>query len=207
MVTLRLLGPQLARQHGVTGWLASPALNRLHRDVNARAVAELAPTSGETVADIGFGGGIGLRMLLDAVGPAGAVHGVELSALSVGRARLLYRAAVSGGRLSLHEAPVEHLPLAPGTLDGALTVNTIHHFADLDVAFRSIAETLRPGGRLVLAFPDPGRQAALPLTSRHRHRPRPREEVERSLRDAGLLPGPQPTRSGIYRIVRATRST
>src|ERR1700710_260614 len=66
MRTLGLLGPQLARQHGLAGWLASPALNRLHREVITASVTALATTPGSTVADIGFGGGIGLRLLLRA---------------------------------------------------------------------------------------------------------------------------------------------
>jgi arsenite methyltransferase len=206
MRTLALLGPQLGLQHGAVGWIASPALNRLHRDVIRAAIDLLDPVPGETVADVGFGGGIGLRMLLTEVGARGAVHGVEVSELSVNRAKLLYRSAIRRGRLHVHQAPVEALPMAAGSVDALLTANTIHHFADLGTAFRSIAEVLKPGGRLVVAFPDPTRQQALPLTSRHRHHPRPLHEVLDALREAGLEPGPVERPFGaVYHLVLATR--
>lgn len=50
------------------------------------AVDLAAPIQGQVVADLGFGGEVGLRLLLDRVGPYGRVHGIDLSADMVKRA-------------------------------------------------------------------------------------------------------------------------
>jgi arsenite methyltransferase len=183
---LAILGPQLGRQRGPVGWVAGAALNRLHRVVIADSVALLAPAPGAVVADVGFGGGLGLRQLLDAVGPQGTVHGVEITDLAIRRASWTFRADVRQGRLVLHQAPVADLPLADGSLSGLVTVNTIHHFDDLGAAFRAIAAALEPAGRLVVGFPDPDRQRAGKVAATHGHRPRSLSEVKAELEAAGL---------------------
>jgi arsenite methyltransferase len=184
--TLAVLGPQLGYQHGPMGWVATTALNRIHHAVISTSVATLAPSPGETAADVGFGGGLGLGLLLDAVGPQGQVHGVEISDLPLQRARLRYRSAARTGRLHLHKAPVADLPLPDGSVDALMTVNTIHHFSDLGAAFRAVAAALTTSGRFVVAFPDPDRMRDLPVTATHRHRPRPLEEIRTELGAAGL---------------------
>src|SRR3954447_9450604 len=137
--TITLLGPQLGFQQGPMGWVAAPALNRLHRQVIAAAAAALRVRAGERAADIGYGGGLGLELLLDAVGPTGTVHGVEISDLTIRPARLQFRGAIRQDWLRLHQARVTDLPLPDGSLDALMTVNTIHHFDDLAAAFASVA--------------------------------------------------------------------
>ena len=61
-------------------------LNRANRAIVAAAVDALAPAQGQVVADIGFGGGLGLAMLLDRVGSTGGVHGVDISRVMLDRA-------------------------------------------------------------------------------------------------------------------------
>src|SRR4051794_36479524 len=184
--TVTLLGPQLGFQRGPMGWVAAPALNRLHRHVIAAAASALQAGPGERVADIGYGGGLGLELLLDAVSPTGTVHGIEISDLTIRRAGLQFRSAIRQGRLQLHPARGPALPLPDDSLDAVMTVNTIHHFNDLAAAFASVARVLAPGGRAAVAFPDPTRQRTNPATTRHAHWVRDVAEVEAELVRAGL---------------------
>jgi len=102
--------------------------------------------AGQVAADIGFGGGVGLRLLLEQVGPKGHVNGVELSLTMLKASERRYRAASAEGRLALQAGSIGDLPLENESLDGLITVNTAYFVEDLEGAFREIARVLRPSG-------------------------------------------------------------
>jgi hypothetical protein len=56
----------------------------------------------ETARPRGFGGGVGLRTLLDCVGPEDLVHRVDFSDTMLAMARGRYRQEIARGRLTLH---------------------------------------------------------------------------------------------------------
>ena len=56
------------------------------------------------------------------------------------------------GRFVYVAANLYHLPLAPGSMDTALTVRVLHHVADIPAALNQIAAILRPSGSFVLEF-------------------------------------------------------
>jgi arsenite methyltransferase len=188
------------------GWVAAAALNRIHRDVITASVEALDPRPGAAVADIGFGGGLGLELLLAQVGERGVVHGVEITDLTIRRARRQFGDATRTGRLHLHKAEIADLPMTSGSIDGVMTVNTIHHFDDLAAAFRAVARVLAPGGRCVVAFPDPERQRQMPMAATYGHRLRPVIEVEQELGAAGLhLTDVQRTYADVYVLLLAEK--
>jgi ubiquinone/menaquinone biosynthesis C-methylase UbiE len=158
-------------------------LNRANRAAVAVAVDVLAPAPGQVVADIGFGGGLGLALLLDRVGPTGRVHGVDISHVMLDRARRRHRHAVAAGQLVLHEASMTDLPLADASIEAAMTVNTIYFVPDN--AFAELARTLSPTGRLVLGLGDPDAMARDPVTA-HAFRLRPITELQAALTAAGM---------------------
>ncbi|GAA0899980.1 hypothetical protein Vau01_093360 [Virgisporangium aurantiacum] len=160
-------------------------LNRANRNAVAAAVDALAPAPGNVVADIGFGGGMGLALLLDRVGSTGRVHGVDISPVMLDRVRYRHRRAVADGRLALHEASMTDLPLPDGSLDAAMTINTIYFVPD--TVFAELARALSPTGRLVLGLGDPDAMRRDPVTA-HGFRLRPLAEVHAALTAAGLTP-------------------
>jgi methylase of polypeptide subunit release factors len=92
---------QLGQPSGVRGrWVVS-GLNRRNRKTIDTAVAELGEGSGLALADVGFGGGIGLRILLDRP-ETRMVEGIDISPTAVGAAERTYGNEVSTGRLRLH---------------------------------------------------------------------------------------------------------
>jgi len=106
----RPLAKQLGDPSGLMGSVVANKLNQRNRNSIAGAVSALACTGSESVADIGFGGGLGLELRMEAVGGSGQVHGVEPSASMVARAKKAFGADVANGRLVLHEGTMDRLP-------------------------------------------------------------------------------------------------
>ena len=174
------MATQLGRPHGLVGKLViARMLNRGNRGTVTAAVDALAPVTDETVADIGFGGGVGLGLLL---ARAACVHGVDLSPAMIARAAARWRGE---DRLRLHTGSITALPLDTASLDGAICVNTVYFVADLATAFNELARVLVPGGRLVLGIADPAAMAEMPHIG-HGFRLRPVTELLAALADAGL---------------------
>lgn len=179
------LAAQLGRPDGLRGRLVARMLNRANRANVAAAVAAAGLVPGQTGADIGFGGGVGLPLLLDRVGPTGHVHGIDPSPTVLDRAARAFRQQTRSGLLTLQAGSITALPLPDACLDAAITVNTVYFVADLDLAFAELARTLRPDGRAVLGIGDPDAMAASPVTTTG-FTIRPVDEVVVTLVRAGL---------------------
>ncbi len=159
------LAGQLGNPHGLLGKGVAAMLDRGNRAMVAGAVeaAEVAP--GAAAADIGFGGGVGLSLLLDRVGAGGTVHGVEISPDMLARARSRFVSEVGAGRLRLLTGSLTELPLADAAVDAAITVNTVYFVPELDRACAELARVVRPGGRVVVGIGDPAAMARMPFTA------------------------------------------
>ena len=174
---------QLGEPTGFAGRVVGRVLNRGNRPlvVAAVAVADCGPTA--EVADIGFGGGVGLGLLLDS--GAAVVHGVEMSETMLIEANHRFSDDIAGGRLCLHPGRLESLPLDDSALDAIISTNTIYFVPDLAAALRELARVLRPCGRLVLGVGDPDQMSKMPFT-RHGFRLRPISELVSAIREAGF---------------------
>ena len=176
---------QLGHPSGLRGRLVGVALNRGNRGFVSAAVQALQPDPAAVVADVGFGGGVGLKFLLDGIGHSGRVHGVEVSETMLSNAARRYRRDIKAGRLALHDGSLTELPFADGALDGVLTVNTIYFVAELDRAFTELARVVGSSGRIVVGVADPEVMKRMPFTA-HGFQLRPVSEVLDTLRGAGL---------------------
>ncbi|NEW29860.1 methyltransferase domain-containing protein [Nocardia cyriacigeorgica] len=189
---LSTVAGQLGNPHGLLGKVVAPILDRGNgRAVAAAVDAALEPddTAGQplgapAVADIGFGGGIGLKKLLGRVGADGIVHGIEISADMLDRARSGFAGDIAAGRLRLAEGSLTALPLDTDSLDAAITCNTVYFVDDLPAACAELARVVRPGGRLVIGIGDPDAMRKLPFTG-YGFTLRPVAEVIDTLRAAG----------------------
>lgn len=178
---------QLRQPRGLRGRLTARGLNRGNHTAVLAAVAATGVGQGQTAADLGFGGGVGLRPLLDRVGPGGHVHGVDFSDTMLAMGRRRFSKDIADGRLTLHAGDLLDLPLPDESLDALITVNTVYFVADLERAFGEIARVLRPTGRVVIGVGDPDAMADMPVTA-HGFTLRPIEELATLLQSAGFTP-------------------
>jgi arsenite methyltransferase len=179
------IAKQLGHPRGVGGRMVGLALNRGNRGFVSAAVQALHADDDAVLADVGFGGGVGLKLLLDSVSRSGSVHGVEVSDTMLKQAARRYRRDIAAGRLALHDGSLTRMPFADGTLNGVVTVNTIYFVAELHEAFAELARVTAPLGRIVVGVADPEAMAKFPFTSQG-FRLRPIPEVISALQSAGF---------------------
>jgi len=160
-------------------------LNRSNRATIAQAVHALELQPGAVAADLGFGGGVGLALLLERVGPNGVVHGVDYSPTMVSQASGRFKRDLASGRLHLDTGSITELPLKDGSLQGAITINTIYFITDLDRAFSELARVVAPAGRVVVGIGDPGMMRRIPTTP-FGFTIRPVDDVVATAKSAGL---------------------
>lgn len=110
--------------------------------------AELRP--GETVLDLGSGGGIDTLLAARQVGPSGKAIGLDMTPAMLEKARENARAA-GASNVEFLEGRMEQIPLPDGAVDVAITNGVVNLITSKGKLFREIFRVLRPGGRLVFA--------------------------------------------------------
>jgi SAM-dependent methyltransferase len=112
---------------------------------NPTAVAELH--EGETVLDLGSGGGIDVLLSAKRVGPTGRAFGLDMTDEMLDLAR---RNAAEAGVVNVEwvKGTMEAIPLPAGSIDVVISNCVVNLAADKPAVFREIARVLRPGGRI-----------------------------------------------------------
>lgn len=115
---------------------------------NPLALASLK--EGETVVDLGSGGGLDVFLAARAVGPSGRAIGIDMTEEMVALAR---RNAASGGytNVEFHLAPIEAMPLPSDSVDCVISNCVLNLVEDKDAALAEIFRVLKPGGRLAVS--------------------------------------------------------
>src|SRR5215510_701031 len=136
-----------------------------------RGLAALAPQPGESVLDIGCGGGETALDLARAVAPEGTVVGIDLSAAVLAFAQ---RAAQGCERVHFIHADAQVFPFEPASFDAAFSRFGVMFFADPAAAFINIRRSLRPNGRLAFVCwraVEENQLDILPLRAAYAHLP------------------------------------
>ena len=112
---------------------------------NPVAVAELR--EGETVLDLGSGGGIDVLLSARRVGPTGHAIGVDMTDEMLDLAR---KNAIEAGatNVEFRKGTIERLPVDDASVDVVISNCVINLASDKPAVFAEIARVLRPGGRM-----------------------------------------------------------
>lgn len=119
---------------------------------NPAALAALQP--GETVLDLGSGGGFDVFIAGRKIGASGRAIGVDMTPDMLTKARrnvAAYRKQTGLDNVEFRLGEIEHLPLADAIVDVIISNCVLNLAPDKPQVWREIARVLKPGGRVAIS--------------------------------------------------------
>jgi SAM-dependent methyltransferase len=149
MSLVKILLGQCSKPRGWHGRITLRNMNRGHAELTAWGLKQLSVQNGDTILDVGCGGGVTVARLA-AMAPEGKIYGVDYSAESVAASRKENSARIALGQVEIVLGFVSHLPFPDQMFDLVTAVETHYFWPDLIADAREVLRVLKPGGTFAL---------------------------------------------------------
>ncbi len=113
-------------------------------------VSAIDMRAGETVMDLGSGGGLDCFLSANKVGSSGKVIGVDMTPEMIARAQANAR-KVGAANVEFRQGQIESIPVADGEVDVVISNCVINLSPDKPAVFREMYRTLKRGGRVAVS--------------------------------------------------------
>ena len=134
---------------GFIGGIIVSLMNVGHAPLIRKGLEQSSLAPGQTVLDIGCGGGCAV----DIMARRGTrVFGVDISPVSVRKSRRKNRKHIKAGKASIDLSGVDSLAFPPETFDLVTAFETVYFWANIRDNFRQVHEMLKPGGEFFIAL-------------------------------------------------------
>lgn len=197
------------RPEGEAGRAMLARMNESHARLVDWGLSHIDLHAGDTVLDIGCGGGNTLARMAERV-TEGHLVGIDYAETSVEASRAFNAPLIEAGRMEILHGSVEHLPFTDEHFDAVVTVESFYFWPNPEECLKEVARVVKKGGTFLLLaeiyerddLPESIREkiAGYALTN-----PTP-EEFERLFRAAGFAVVETHFKEGEYWIaVRGVR--
>ena len=138
-----------AKPHGTYGIEMLNGMNEHHSPVTEWALSFFDVHSGDTVLDIGCGGGAAIKRIADTT-CAEVIYGIDHSEASVKLSTFNNEQSVKCGKVKILNTSVENLPFADESFDRIITVESFYFWPDPAQSLIEVYRVLKKGGKFLI---------------------------------------------------------